>query len=58
MAHHSRPHVVHGLCECDCRHCTLPRPDGFLVCICKDCDARRCGMHSGVLDATLAKNTG
>lgn len=46
---HSKPHIDRdGLCECDCRKCTVTLPNGSQICVCGDCDARKCGMHDSV----------
>lgn len=44
---HAKPHLDReGLCQCDCRKCTVTAPTGAQICVCHGCDAKNCGMHT------------
>lgn len=48
MTLHETPHIIDGMCECDCSDCMFWVWDGavkYAMCRCVFCDEEKCGMH-------------
>lgn len=45
MSHPVDPHIVNGICDCDCDECLLQDEDYVAICICSKCDPDKCRAH-------------
>lgn len=46
MSHPVDPHIVNGICDCDCDECLLQiDEDVEVICICSKCDPDKCRVH-------------